>query len=87
MPTHVWPAFQLMYSWGYAEKPKEKDPEVEGEVSLVDGSVLDLLMEAFKRILEALLGVGDTGSPPTGPSRKARPGRQGSLLIEHDSRR
>lgn len=86
MPTHVWPAFRLMYSWGYAEKPKDKDPEVEGEVLLVDGSILDLLMEALKRVLEALLG-GDAGSPPAGPSRKARPARQGSLLIEHDSRR
>lgn len=86
MPTHVWPAFRLMYSWGYAEKPKDKDPEVEGEILLVDGSILDLLMEALKRVLETLLG-GDAGSPPAGPSRKARPARQGSLLIEHDSRR
>ncbi|MNR39047.1 hypothetical protein D3C85_1572140 [compost metagenome] len=87
MPTHVWPAFRLMHSWGYAEKPKDKDPEQEGEVLLVDGSILDLLMEALKRVLEALLGVGDAGSPPVGLGRKARPARQGSLLIEHDSRR
>lgn len=87
MPTHVWPAFRQMYSWGYAEKPKDKDPEVEGEVLLVDGSILDLLMEAFKRILDALLGVGDAGSPPVGPGRKARPARSGALLIEHDGRR
>lgn len=87
MPTHVWPAFRLMYSWGYAEKPKDKDPEQEGEVLLVDGSILDLLMDALKRVLEALLGGSDAGSPPAGPGRKARPARQGSLLIEQDSRR
>lgn len=87
MPTHVWPAFQLMYAWGYAEKPKTKDPDEEGEVLLVDGSILDLLMEALKRVLEALFGAGDTGSPPTGPRRKARPARQGLLLIEHDGKR
>lgn len=87
MPTHVWPAFRQMYASGYAEKPREKDPDQEGEVLLVDGSILDLLMEALKRVLEALLGAGDAGSPPAGPGRKARPARQGSLLIEHDSRR
>lgn len=88
MPTHVWPAFRLMYSWGYAEKPKDKDPDEEGEVLLVDGTILDLLMEALKRVLEALLGDGgSSGSPPAGRSLKARPSRQSSLLLEHDSSR
>jgi hypothetical protein len=87
MPTHVWPAFQLMRSWGYAENQKNKDPNQEGEVLLVDGSILDLLMEALKRVLEALIGGGDAGSPPAGPGRKARAARQGSLLIEHHGRR
>lgn len=87
MPTHVWPAFRLMHRWGYAEKPKGQNPDEEGEVFLVDGSILDLLMEALKRVLEALLGVGDAGSPPAGPGRKNRPAKKGALLIEHDSRR
>jgi hypothetical protein len=85
MPTHVWPAFRLMHSWGYAEKPKNKDPEQEGEVLLVDGSILDLLMNALQRVLEALLGAGDSsGSPPSGQSLKARPSRRNSLLLEHE---
>lgn len=86
MPTHVWPAFRLMHSWGYAEKQKNKDPEVEGEVLLVDGSILDLLMSALQRVLEALLGAGDSsGSPPSGQSLKARPShRRSSLLLEHE---
>lgn len=89
MPTHVWPTFRQMYASGYAEKPREKDPDQDGEVLLVDGSILDLLMEALKRVLETLLGVGDAGSPPAGPGRNARSARarQGSLLIEHDGRR
>lgn len=86
MPEHQWPAFQLMRDFGYAVREKASDPD-EGEVLRVDGSILDLIMEAIKRVLEALLGVGDAGAPPAGPSRKARPTRQGSLLIEHDSRR
>ena len=86
MPAHQWPAFQLMRDFGYAVREKASDPD-EGEVLRVDGSILDLIMEAIKRVLEALLGVGDAGAPPAGPSRKARPTRQGSLLIEHDSRR
>lgn len=87
MPTHVWPAFRQMYASGYAEKPREKNPEDEGEVFLVDGSILDLLMEALKRVLEALLGAGDSsGAPPSGQSLKARPRRRGSLLLEHDGK-
>lgn len=86
MPTHVWATFRQMYASGYAEKTRDKDPEQDGEVLLVDGSILDLMMEALKRFLEALLGVGDAGSPPVGPGRKARPTRQGSFLIEHDAR-
>lgn len=88
MPTHVWPAFQMMRSRGYAENSKDRDPDQEGEVMLVDGSLLDLVMEALKRVVEALLGVGgSSGSPPAGRSLKARRSRQSSLLLEHDSAR
>lgn len=86
MPTHVWPAFELMRDWGYARNDRRDNPE-EGEVMRVDGSILDLLMSAIKQVLEALLGGGSAGAPPTGPTRTARPSRRGSLLIEHDGSR
>lgn len=88
MPEHEWPAFQLMRDYGYAVREKATDTE-EGEVLLVDGSILDLVMELLKRVLVALLGVGGSaaGAPPAGPTRKARPAQPGPLLIEHNGRR
>lgn len=85
MPSNVWPALWILRSGGYAEGRKDLQQPDGGEVMEVDGSIFDLLMEGLKRLIEAVLGIGESaGTPPAGPGRKTRPARQGALLIEHD---
>lgn len=95
VPVPLWPVFRMLEAKGYAEKPRyiEDEPD-QGEVLQVDASILELLLEAIRQILAALLVRGPSAGMPAptkpvgsrsgaGTNGQVGPGRR-RFLIEHD---
>lgn len=92
VPEAAWRIFKMAQAYGYAEKSRTRHGELETEHLQIDGSLMELLLDAIKQLLEVFLDKGPRRSTAAkssdggaGTSEHLQPGRRCPRLIEHDS--